>query len=298
MKTLSILNLSDNMTIFYNNLIIGALVLFVPILFCLAFSTLGNVIRKPITSVLIYSFMAGMMIVMSTFGLMKESFTNAEGVYESKGKDLVVILIVLGGTTIGVLATLFLRMIIGKHNKEIHEHHELHNHSDMLYNINEVENKQSFWMVLISLLAHKMVAGLALGMFIYDAETIMDFYNLGLVMITLIHMIPEAVLVFHKYYSISKSLWKSIGITFLAQTIVFIFMIGSSFIFETISKLEWLMPLLLAISGGSILFVSVIDLVPEFIHNKNESNKQWYLILFTFCLGVIISVGLTMVHHH
>ncbi len=287
----------DYSTLLYNDLIIGSLVLFVPMLFCLAFSSFGKFIQKPLTSVLIYSFMAGMMIVMSTFGLMRESFEESEEHYAEQG-EWIVILIVLSGSIIGLLITLLIRIIIGRKNREIHVHHEFHNHNDLLYNINDVENKQSFWMVLISLLGHKIIAGISLGMFVFRSNGIMQFQSFGLVIVTLIHMIPEAVLIFHKYYSISKSLWKSLMITLLAQAVVFIFMIGSSFLFDYISNVKWLMPLLLSISGGSILFVSVVDLVPEFIHNKNESNKQWNWILFTFCIGAIISVGLTMIHHH
>ncbi len=280
----------DNLTILYNSLSIGALVLFVPTLFCLIFSSFGKLVNNKLTSTLIYSFMAGMMIIMSTFGLMKEGFESADEHYHAQG-DWIPIMIVIGGVTIGLFTTLLIRFLIGKHSHEMHHHHDLHNHSDILYNISDVETKSSFWMVLISLMGHKVIAGISLGLFITGATGVFKFANMGLILITLIHMIPECILLFHKYYSISKSLWKSFLITFSAQFVVFTFILISAFLFEYIQQAHWLMPILFSISGGSILFVSVIDLVPEFIHNKNGSSKQWQWILIAFCIGTIFNYG-------
>ncbi len=290
--------LQQNLLTLYNSLIVGSLVIFVPMIFCLIFSSFGKLINKKLTSTIIYSFLSGMMIIMATFGLMKEGFEESVKYYESEGM-WIPILIVIVGVTAGLFITLLIRFLIGKHSHEIHEDHSAHDHSDILYNISDVENKNSFWMILISLMGHKVIAGISLGLFISDASGIFEFINTGLILITLIHMIPESILLFHKYYSISKSIWKSILIIFLSQMVIFIFILISAYSIESIqSSCQWLMPLLFSISGGSILFVSIIDLVPEFIHNKNCSAVQWQYILVAFCIGVIASVALSMVHSH
>ncbi len=139
----------DNLNILYNSLTIGALVIFVPIIFCLIFSSFGKIVNKKLTSTLIYSFMAGMMIIMATFGLMRESWESADVNYHKDG-DWIPILIVIGGVTIGLFVTLLIRTLIGKHSHETHINHEEHDHSDILYNISDVENKNSFWMILIT----------------------------------------------------------------------------------------------------------------------------------------------------
>lgn len=282
-------------SVIFNSLIIGSFVLFIPMIFCFIFSFF-KVFKSKLASIFVYSFMSGMMIVMATLGLMREAY---EGMH-SFSNDLITAAVLVSGTAIGLFATLGIRFLISKFSKEMHKEHHHHNHSDLLFNISEVETRQSFWMVLWSLMGHKIIAGLSLGMLLYNSSgEILHINNIGLIIITLVHMIPESLLIFHKYYEISNSKWKSFLISFAAQLVVFIFLlIGATVFYQISSTVYWMMPLLFAISGGSILFVSIIDLVPEFIHNKNESNKNWYWILLVFCLGVIISVFLSAIHTH
>ncbi len=289
--------MSNEIIITLNSLIIGSLVLFSPLLFCFIFSFFINKVNKNF-SIYVYSFITGLMIIMSTFGLIREGYDH---MHEHTHDEWLIIVVITLGVIIGLMLTVLLRyIVIIKSKKEIHHDHNHHNHSDILYNISDIENKNSFWMILSSLMGHKIIAGISLGLLIYNSSSeIMSFNHLGLILISILHMIPESFILFYKSYEITKSKIKSLLITALSQIVIIIFMIIGAFAFYKIEDIAyWLMPILFAISGSSVLFVSIFDLVPEFIHNKNLSSKKWFSVILVFCLGIVISVVLSMIHKH
>ncbi|SYV89880.1 Uncharacterised protein [Metamycoplasma alkalescens] len=51
--------------------------------------------------------------------------------------------------------------------------------------------------------------------------------------------------------------------------------------------------------GGSIiLFTSVFELIPEFIHIRNKNPKILYLTLITFAFSIVLTIMLLSFHSH
>ena len=149
-----------------------------------------------------------------------------------------------------------------------------------------------------SLLSHKIVAGLSLAMTVYGSSQLWAFENLGMIIILIVHMIPESIMIFHKANEILKSKTKALLLTLGLQFVIVVFMIIGIFIFNAISNVTWVMPFLYAIAGSSMMFVSVFDLVPEFIHNKNMTKRQWYMTISVFSLGLLFGVAMCLLHTH
>ncbi len=299
------------MNLLNNSLFIGTLVVALPTLFTIIFSWFRFDKFKS-TSIYISSFMASMMIILATFGFMREAFLGLDGGHVHEHHNLlssdhdhsgsyslgIIVAIIMGGCIGGLLISILTRLVVSKFAKETHINHHHHNHSDILYNTNDIETKSSFVVVIWSLLAHKIVAGLSLAMTVYDSNSLWGFENLGMIIILIVHMIPESIMIFHKANEIFKSKTKALMLSFGLQFVIIIFMIIGIFIFNALTTTNWVMPFLYALAGASMMFSSIFDLVPEFIHNKNMSKKQWFLTIIVFSLGLLFGVAMCLLHSH
>lgn len=296
--------------ILYNSLFIGLLVLFIPTLFSLLFSFI-KIKRTKSLNLYIYSFMSSMMIILSTLGFMREGYVGLEqdhdnhlhnelniSDYEISYPLWMIVLIVSSGVLLGMLLTIGIRLIVTKFSSEIHLNHEKHNHADLLYNTSDIETKSSFITLIWSLIAHKIVAGLSIAITVYNSDYLFKFENIGMIIILLVHMIPESIMICYKGNQIFNSKVKSLLLTFALQVVIIISLIIGIYLFNYISTIKWIMPFINCIAGGSIFFVSIFDLVPEFIHNKNMSNKEWLLTIFWFVIGTIFGVVMCLIHEH
>ncbi|MDE5775160.1 MAG: hypothetical protein K2H51_02420, partial [Malacoplasma sp.] len=59
----------------------------------------------------------------------------------------------------------------------------------------------------------------------------------------------------------------------------------------------WVLPLA-NISGGSVItFVGIIELVPEFLHHKKMSSKEWYKLIICFSVGIVFALVFLSLSH-
>ena len=58
------------------------------------------------------------------------------------------------------------------------------------------------------------------------------------------------------------------------------------------------MPSFEILGGSIIIFMAVIELVPEFIHYRNEGPKVIYTTLIIFAFSIVFTLILLSIHSH
>lgn len=77
-----------------------------------------------------------------------------------------------------------------------------------------------------------------------------------------------------------------------------LFTFAGTFIGYFAINIYWPLPFLFSMSGGILVLMSIIELVPEFIKNRSAKAKTWYITIIFFIIGVILSLILSLIHTH
>lgn len=306
--------MNNSLLIFENSLILSSIVIAVPMIlaFCLLF------IKKPIsqnTYVYLHAFSAGMLVVLATFGLMKEAFEGIEhgmedaiGHSHSNSEIWIKIGALGGGAILGLIFAIGVKMFIFKLNNkkankiigEAHNHH-LHDSTCCVVNVEELikRNGKIFSILIIS--SHKFIDGMSLGILANNATTILGFENIGTILLFILHDLPIVIIIFFMQKSSNVSNKKSILYIFLLSLIVVPFIFIGGFVGNSAMHnhdIYWLIPMIEMFSGSILLFTTMMEIIPEFIHNQHLCSKHWYITVTWLSIGIALSVILNLIHIH
>lgn len=157
-----------------------------------------------------------------------------------------------------------------------HEHH--HGHHGPIISLRQA------WLFIIAIALHKLPEGLAVGV-AYSAH---DFLNPeGLVIGIALHNIPEGLIMAVSLIGAGQSKFKS---AFTAFCIGFMQPLGALVGLLLIGASETLIPLAMALAGGTLLFVVINEILPE-TYDVKQSEKA----VFAVFLGFIVMTYLFMV---
>lgn len=298
------------LNVFINILILLSISIGVPTLVVGFLSLFKFQINKKIQTYL-YAFTAGLIIILGTVGFIMEAITHVKEHFERINNSneltlqntLYMIGLIVGGSLLGILIVILSRIIFTKISSkqgDLHHEHKEHNHHEFLYNPSDIDNKKMKWLPIFLLLGHRLVDGIVLG---FMANTINNeiagFENWGMIIIFALHLIPTTIIIYLIQLDIqNNNRLKSFGITFLILVLMIPFTLIGGFLINSIQSVWWLMPLFYAISGSLLTLASILEIIPEFIHNRNASLKQWIWTTIWLGSGIIISILLITIHSH
>ena len=294
----------SQLNIFINILILLALGIGIPSLFVIGLSIFKIKINK-VGQMYLYSFAAGLIIILGTVGFIGESLEHIrEHLHETDALSILqTIGLVGGGSIIGIALVFFMRWIVTR-KKELHEHHHFHDHNDQIFNATDIDNKAIKWLPILLLLGHRCVDGITLGFMANTSSEghvgIAEFNNWGMIIVFAIHLIPTSIIIYLIQLDIQKNnRFKALMVTIAMSLVMIPFTLLGGFLIANVQDtVWWLMPLLFAISGSIMTLMSIIELIPEFIHFRNSQRKQWITSIVLLSLGIILSIILICVHTH
>ncbi|GAA5414695.1 hypothetical protein [Ureaplasma ceti] len=253
--------------------------------------------------IFLYSFAAGIILILGTIGFIAEAIHHSKEHFSDPSKAiniLQVVGIVGGGMALGLGGVLGIRYLITRNKHEIHEHHEMHDHNDHIFNSSDVDNKKIKWLPILLLITHRCVDGITLGfMANTHSGAIGTFDNWGMIIVFAIHLIPTTIIIYLIQLDIQDGKrWKAFLVTVGMLLLMVPFTLIGGFLITNIQKIWWLMPLLFSISGAILTIMSIMELLPEFIHFRNSKTKTWIGSIGLFVTGILLAVILICIHTH
>ncbi len=271
----------------------------------------------------VYAFASGFLIVTAIVGQWVTSRHNMIEHWEAinpkmpggehsdptTSQTFISITIFVVGSFIGTLIAYSLKKLSGhSHEHQIgshegHDHHKRSTHADALSSREEImheakvhkEKTPVIWMIL----AHRVPAGLLLGILLVNFNNGGE-YSLASLIVFILHTIPDMMIVYFARikagYSRKQSLIFSILVKLILVPFILLGIATSAYIEISSEVWFWVIPLLLSIAGVIMVWGAIFELAPIFIHIK--TNKDTYKIIFTFILGLTLSMAIQLVHHH
>lgn len=304
---------NENLLIFANSSLLALFIFGIPFsltLFLLFFS------KKKLSensSIYLYAFASGLLIILSTFGLIKEGAEKAHiyveliGQVKKPTEHLYSIGIVGGGVFFGLILAILMKIFIfktqtKKANKINQEFLKNSSSACCVVNIDEMIKEKGIFLSLLVISGHRFIDGLSLGLLSYDASGILDFkQNWGNIITFIIHDIPLSVIIFYMQRQTNVSKKKILLYAAILPFITIPFIYVGAFLSSKIENSldsKWIIPLLFSFSGSILLFNTLMGLVPEFIHNQHLCSRHWYSTVMWLCLGIMLSLILGLIHIH
>ncbi len=258
------------------------------------------------TNIYLYAFSTGMLVVLATFGLMGESLHELEGFFKKNpnmthtNEILTEIGIIGGGAVLGLILAVCLKTVVFKIQKTKTFSHDGHSDSKCcVVNIEELIHKNGKIASIFIISTHKFIDGISLGVLANSATTLFAFENLGTIILFLLHDLPIFIIIFYIQKSLNmpnkKIFWYSLLLSFI--TVPFIFIGG--FLGNWLEdSLPLFMPFIESMIGAILLFTTLMEIVPEFIHNHHLCSKHWYITVAWLSFGMILSIVLNLIHVH
>ena len=307
-------NNNFELTIFVNLLIYSLILFSVPLIFMGLLSCFKIKINKKAT-IYMYAFSTGMFLIIGAAGFIKEGYIGLEtwfhdssaiGGYQYTGGNVrieqsFIAIIVLVTAFLGLGIVILSKYLIAKKSKnvELHKDHAEHGHSDHIISFNDIDNPKAAWVAILMMLSHRIIDGLVLGISVYQLTANgISKANLGLIITFNIHLLLEVVLVYYRQLQYGEKKGKAILFNFITLLLIVPIMFIGAFLGKYINKVGWLMPSWEIFGGVIIVFMAIVELVPEFIHFRNEDRKTIFTTLTLLALGIIITLIMLSFHTH
>ena len=288
-----------------NLIIYVVLLITVPSLFILVISFIKPKIKEK-TNFYLYAFSSAFFIMIGTIGLIKEGFESSQSYTEHLHqydnskiiKDLITAAIIGGGAIVGLTAVIVFRFLFVKKTGELHDSHTNHSHDDHIFNLSDIVNPKAAWLVIFLILSHRTIDGFALGGTVAKNSDATEEINLGLVIAFNIHILIEVLIVYYRQVQFGQKRWKAVLYNFYTLLAIVPIMFIGAYINKYLVQVGWILPFV-NVSGGSVVtFVGIIELVPEFLHHKKMTAKEWYKLIACFSFGIIFSLVFLSLSHH
>ena len=291
------------LNIFINIIILLGMSILIPG-FCVLIISLFKIKINKKFQIYLSSFTCGLILILGTVGFLGEAITHSKEHFETNPTNILSILqiigVVGGGSIISIGLILLAKWLLSKNKHDLHEDHSIHGHSDAIFNAKDIDNNKIKWLPVILLFLHRSVDGITLGLMSNTQNNlILNFENWGMIIIFIVHLIPTSIIIYFIQLDIHKNnRIKAFGYTILMSVVIIPFAFVGGYLSSIFNTAWWLMPLLYSISGCLMTIMTIMEIIPEFIHYRNAQIKEWMLIITFLGLGILLSIILLSIHSH
>ncbi|MGL6125261.1 MAG: hypothetical protein ACRC1F_02090 [Metamycoplasmataceae bacterium] len=292
------------MNLIYIILIVSLVVLIIPWFYGLILPIVKPTISKQ-TTMYLYAFSSGFFIILAIFGFFseaKEELTvHFEGLGYSQGAIWGINVGVIGGGSLVILSlSILVKFLIGKKVSKNEESALIadHNHSSLIYNINDV-NPKSKMLALILLLSHRIPGGLIIGFLISNIQKNNEISIINIVFLVtfILHIIPEELVLYYRQMEMGINKWRAAFNSFLGTFLLVPFILVGAYTAEALINEIIFISFLKVCVGSLILFSALVEFIPEFLHNKMDA-KTWYTTITLLMIGIVFGLILFSLHSH
>ncbi len=285
--------------------IISLCVIGIPILFGLLLPTLKPKISKT-TSKYLYAFSSGFFLIMATVLFIGESKTHLQEhfkqvIHNDVGAKAITGALIAGIVLGGLLISLGVKYLFGRnhgHKNHQQENHEHHDHDDIVFNINDYNPKSKAFAIFF-LLSHRLPDGLIIGLLCSQiAREGISPTNIIFLVSFIIHVIPEELIIYYRQIEMGITRKKAMLNSLIATTIIIPLIIVGAIIGWFSLENELAIHIVQLIAASFLLFISIIEFVPEFLHDIKDNGKNWYITILIFIVGIAIGLFVLCFHDH
>ena len=256
----------------------------------------------------LYAFSSGFFIMMSTVLFIGESKTHLEEEFITIFSDNIVLAKTITGIMIaslilvGLLFSLGLKYFFAKHfkGKAINSENETkHDHDELIFNLND-HNPKSKAFAIFFLLSHRIPDGLIIGTLATQIAKSGDINPVNIVFLCsfLIHIIPEELIIYYRQIQMNIPVKKATINSLIAVcSIIPLIVLGSVITWFSLNN-EFAIHVVQLIAASFLLFISIVEFIPEFIHDVKTNGKEWYIIILIWIIGIAIGIFVLSFHDH
>lgn len=256
----------------------------------------------------LYAFSSGFFIMMSTVLFIGESKTHLEEEFITIFSDNIVLAKTITGIMIaslilvGLLFSLGLKYFFAKHfkGKAInYENETKHDHDELIFNLND-HNPKSKAFAIFFLLSHRIPDGLIIGTLATQIAKSGDINPVNIVFLCsfLIHIIPEELIIYYRQIQMNIPVKKATINSLIAVcSIIPLIILGSVITWFSLNN-EFAIHVVQLIAASFLLFISIVEFIPEFIHDVKTNGKEWYIIILIWIIGIAIGIFVLSFHDH
>ncbi len=279
---------------------ISAFVIGIPLLCGAILPILKPTISKKANRYL-YAFSSGFFLIMSTVLFIGESKIHLEEHFISEmnnevvGKVItaaVITSVVLGGLLLCLGIKFFFANKKGK--TDIHTH----NHDEMIFNVSDYNPKSKAFAIFF-LLTHRIPDGIIIGLLCSQiARESINVVNIVFLCSFVIHVIPEELIIYYRQIDMGISKKRATANSLIAVGLVIPLIVIGAIIGWFSLENEIAIHVVQLIAAAFLLFISIIEFFPEFLHDLRISGKSWYITMLIFIIGIAAALFILCFHDH
>lgn len=287
--------------------VISAFVIGIPLIYGICLPIFKPKISTRATKYL-YAFSSGFFIMMSTVlfigeskGHLEEEFINIFQQNVVLGKTVTGI-VIASLICVGLLFSLGLKYFFAKRfkGKAINQENEhKHDHDALIFNLND-HNPKSKAFAIFFLLSHRIPDGLIIGTLATQIAKSGDINPVNIIFLCsfIIHIIPEELIIYYRQIQMNIPVKKATINSLIAVcSIIPLIILGSVITWFSLNN-EFAIHVVQLIAASFLLFISIVEFIPEFIHDVKSNGKQWYITILIWIIGITVGIFVLSFHDH
>lgn len=249
----------------------------------------------------LYAFSSGFFLITATVLLIGESKTHLEeglgNVINNEVGTKAVLAVVLSMTVLLMLLLSLAGKFFFAKKRGINVHS--HNHDDEII-VNEHKDKRSKAFAFFFLFSHKIPDGLIIGLLCAQIAKSPEISIANIVFLCsfVIHVLPEELITYYRQIDMGISKKRAALNSFLADVIVVPLVIIGSIIGWYSLENDIAIYMVQLVAASFLLFLSIVEFIPEFVHDVKIGNKSWYLTVIIFFIGIAAALFVICFHDH
>lgn len=290
-------------------LVVSAFVIGIPLVYVILIPIIKPTISNNLSRYL-YAFSSGFFIIIATVLFIGESKTHLAEELETivsggAAASTAVLAVILTSTILlGLFFSLGIKYLFAK-NKGTkifndHTHNEKHNHSHdhMIFNISDY-NPKSKSLAIFFMLTHRLPDGLFIGLIASQiARDGVDVVNIIFLISFVIHVIPEELIIYYRQIEMGISKKKATFNSFLGNVATIPIIIIGSVAGWFSNESEIAIHIIQLIAASFLLFISIVEFIPEFLHENKLTGKEWYKTILILIFGIGFGIFVVCFHSH